>query len=289
MRRGRPRPIAFEGAAGLTLRADVYGDPNGTPVILLHGGGQTRHSWADTACDLADDGWQVVSIDQRGHGDSDWSQERAYFFYDYAADIEAIVPQLAKPPVLVGASLGGLAALLAEGEAREAFGLGLVLVDVAPRMEPDGVERIVAFMSAHPDGFASLEECADAVAAYNPHRPRPKNPEGLAKNLRKGDDGRWRWHWDPGFLAIERGVSREGSDEGQRIDDAARSVDVPTLLVRGRQSDLLSEEGARHFLGLVPHAEFVDVSGAGHMVAGDNNDVFTNSVRTFLRERIDRT
>ncbi len=284
MRRGRPRPIGFEGASGLTLRADVYGDPNGTPVILLHGGGQTRHSWTDTACALADDGWQVVAIDQRGHGDSDWAKDSGYQFQDYAADVVQIVPQLAKPPVLVGASLGGLAALIAEGEAQDQFAIGLVLVDVAPRMERDGVERIIGFMSAHPDGFATLDECADAVAAYNPHRPRPENTEGLAKNLRRGEDGRWRWHWDPGFLSIDRQVP--GRDE--TIDDAARGVEVPTLLVRGRQSDLLSEEGAQHFLGLVPHAKFIDVSGAGHMVAGDNNDVFTDSVRAFLRDHVTR-
>ncbi|MDG2308818.1 MAG: alpha/beta hydrolase [Candidatus Binatia bacterium] len=280
MRRGRPRPIAFEGAKGLTLQADVYGDPNGTPVVLLHGGGQTRHSWSDTACALAEDGWQVVALDQRGHGESDWAKDQQYQLQDYAADIVELIPQLAKPPVLVGASLGGLAALLAQGESEGDFAIGLILVDVAPRMERDGVERILEFMKAHSDGFATLDECADAVAAYNPNRPRPKSSEGLAKNLRKGDDGRWRWHWDPGFVGIDR--QTEGRDD--MIDDAARAVDIPTLLVRGRQSDLLSEEGARHFLELVPHAKFVDVSGAGHMVAGDNNDVFTDSVRAFLNE-----
>ncbi len=284
MRRRAPRPIAFDGCAGLTLRGDVVGDPRATPVLLLHGGGQTRHSWSDTAHTLADDGWQVVSVDQRGHGESDWSPDRNYHFRDYADDVLQIVSQLARPPVLVGASLGGLAALLAEGLTPDAFSIGLVLVDVAPRMEPDGVARILAFMQAHPDGFASLDECAEAVAAYNPNRKRPPSSQGLAKNLRHGDDGRWRWHWDPGFLGIDR-------DEPERdvgIDEAARAIDVPTLLVRGRQSDLLSEEGAREFLGLVPHAEFVDVSGAGHMVAGDNNDVFTEAVRTFLRDQIDR-
>lgn len=283
MRSARPRPVDFEGRAGLTLRGEVVGNPDATPVVLLHGGGQTRHSWSDTAQALAADGWQVVSLDQRGHGDSDWAEDRAYHFEDYAGDLLEVVPQLARPPILVGASLGGLAALIAEGHTEGPFALGLVLVDVAPRMEPDGIARIVGFMQAHPDGFASLEECADAVAAYNPRRPRPNNPEGLAKNLRRGEDGRWRWHWDPGFLSVDR----KTPDRDMRIDDAARALRVPTLLVRGRQSDLLSEEGARHFLDLAPHAHFVDVSGAGHMVAGDNNDVFTESVRAFLRDHVD--
>lgn len=265
------------------MRADVYGDPNGVPVVLLHGGGQTRHSWAGTAAGLAQDGWQVVSVDQRGHGDSAWDPGGSYSFRDYAADVSEIVPQLAQAPILVGASLGGIAALCAEGTTEGTFSRALVLVDVATRLEAKGTERIIAFMTAHPDGFASLEECADAVAEYNHHRRRPKNPEGLAKNLRQGEDGRWRWHWDPAFLGIDRGSVL---DEPEMLDAAARAVDVPTLLVRGRQSDILSEEGVEHFLGLVPHARYADVSEAGHMVAGDNNDRFTGAVRDFLNTEL---
>ena len=284
-RPGRPRPIAFDGVGGLTLRADVYGDPGGIPVVLLHGGGQTRHSWAGTGAALAEDGWQVVSIDQRGHGDSDWAKDGAYSFRDYADDVAKIVPQLARPPVLVGASLGGIASLFAEGYATETCSRALVLVDVATRIEREGTERIIAFMTAHPDGFATLDECADAVAEYNHHRRRPKNPEGLAKNLRQGEDGRWRWHWDPAFLQIDRPSVVDDTDS---MDQAARAVQVPTLLVRGRQSDILSEEGVKHFLGLVPHAQYADVSEAGHMVAGDNNDLFTDAVRAFLRDAVPR-
>ncbi len=155
-------------------------------------------------------------------------------------------------------------------------------------MEEAGRNRIGEFMMERMEsGFASLDEVADAIQRYNPHRPRPTNLSGLEKNLRRGADGRWYWHWDPAFISGRLG----GSDETRaslvdptRLQAAARGIHVPTLLVRGRQSDLLSEEGARELLELVPQAEYVDVAGAGHMVAGDRNDAFNDAVVSFLDE-----
>jgi pimeloyl-ACP methyl ester carboxylesterase len=156
----------------------------------------------------------------------------------------------------------------------------LVLVDVAPRLELPGVSRIVGFMTAHPDGFASLEEAAEAVSAYLPHRPRPNDLGGLAKNLRQGEDGRYRWHWDPRFLSLDPGMSQAQFTD--RMLGCAQRLSIPTLLVRGGLSDVLSEEACREFLSAVPHAEFVDVANAAHMVAGDRNDRFTEAVVPFL-------
>jgi len=184
-------------------------------------------------------------------------------------------------PVLVGASMGGGTSLLAVGEDR-VDATALVLVDIAPRVEPDGVAKIRAFMTQKPEGFASLDEVADAIAAYQPHRSRPKNLDGLAKNVRLGDDGRYRWHWDPRFQQGSRNM--EGREA--RLEECARSLIVPTLLVRGGLSDILSEEGAASFLALCPAAEYVNVTGAAHMVAGDRNDIFANSVIDFLQRRV---
>jgi pimeloyl-ACP methyl ester carboxylesterase len=279
--------IDLVGRDGNRLAADVAGDPADPPVILLHGGGQTRHSWGTTVGALADRGWRAYAVDLRGHGDSDWAADGDYQLDAFAGDVLAITRELGDQPALVGASLGGIASLAAIGEhPDEHVSRALVLVDVAPRMEEQGRMRIGTFMAEHmDDGFASLDEVADAIQRYNPHRPRPSDLGGLAKNLRQHGDGRWYWHWDPKFIGGKLG----GTDETRsslvdpvRLRKAASALTVPTLLVRGRVSDLLSEEGARELLELVPHAQMVDVAGAGHMVAGDRNDLFNDAVVTFL-------
>ena len=274
--------IVFRGSDGVRLRADAWGDPAARPVLLQHGGGQTRHAWGGTAKALARAGWYAVALDLRGHGESDWSPAGDYAFDRFADDTIAVARALGRPAV-VGASLGGLAGLLANARADGPSASHLVLVDVTPRMNPDGVDAIKAFMADRvEEGFASLEEAADAVARYLPHRPRPRDTGGLRKNLRRGDDGRWRWHWDPAFMRPRE----EGRSpiEPDALEEAARMLAIPTLLVRGRMSELVEEEHARDFLAMVPHARYADVSGAGHMVAGDRNDAFTDAVVAFLEE-----
>jgi non-heme chloroperoxidase len=277
-----PRPVELPSHDGLRLRGDAHGSADAPPVLLLHGGGQTRHSWSGTARRLAAEGWQAIALDQRGHGRSDWSPAGDYELDDFVQDVVSAVRALARPPVIVGASLGGMAALAAEGESPEGLLAALVLVDVTPRLETRGVERIIAFMTERPQGFASLDEAADAIAAYRHHRPRPSDLAGLEKNLRRGEDGRWRWHWDPKFM--QRGPRVTGTAAPGRLLDAARRLRVPTLLVRGKLSDVVSLEGADEFKAAVPHARFADVSGAGHMVAGDRNDLFSEAVVEFLRD-----
>ncbi len=275
------------GANGLRLAADVGGPDDGPTVVLLHGGGQTRHSWAGTWRVLVEAGWHAWSLDLRGHGESDWSEDGDYSLDAFAGDIVAVTATLPTPPILVGASLGGLTSLVAVTEAPdpEQVARALVLVDVAHRVEVAGRERIGAFMTGNIDGFASLEEAADAIAAYNPHRPRPTDLSGLAKNLRQRPDGRWVWHWDPRFVMGKFGSAdetRASVIDPHRLEAAVDALRLPALLVRGRSSDLLSEEGAQDFLARVPHAEFADVAGAGHMVAGDRNEIFNRAILDFL-------
>lgn len=261
-------------------RWDAGPDARGT-VVLLHGGGQTRHSWRRTAERLAAAGWTALAPDARGHGDSTWAPDGDYSLDAFVADLLAVVAGLDAPPVLVGASLGGITALTAAGE-HSGTARGLVLVDVVVQVEAAGVDRIKDFMTARPDGFASLEEVADAIAAYNPLRPRPRNLDGLRKNVRLGEDGRWRWHWDPAFMRIEDEPQRQIDPE--RLGAAAARVALPTLVLRGAHSDVVSEAGMADLLRRIPGARAADVATAGHMVAGDDNDVFATALTGFLAE-----
>jgi pimeloyl-ACP methyl ester carboxylesterase len=279
-----PEPIVFD-SDGMRLVADRWSpgtvdrQDRGT-VVLLHGGGQRRHSWHATGRRLADHGWTVVAPDARGHGDSDWSPDGDYSLDALVGDLATIVHSLRAPVSLIGASMGGMTALVGQGE-RADLAKALVLVDVVPRLEPAGVRRIMDFMSAAPGGFGSLDEVVEAIRAYNPHRKRPPTRDGVRRNVRQRADGRWYWHWDPAVLRTGDEPTRAA--RYQRLRAAAASIRVPTLVVRGGQSDIVSPEGVRELLELIPGAQQVEVTDAGHMVAGDDNDVFTEHVVEFLR------
>ncbi len=277
---GTPNPMhVWEGVGGVRIAGDSWGDPNGPLVLLQHGGGQTRHAWKGAGENLATAGYYAVAFDARGHGDSDWAPDGRYGQDVMVEDLKRVVAALGnRRPVLVGASMGGGTSLVAVGE-DHVDATALVMVDIGPRVEPEGVGKIHAFMTLKPEGFDSLQEVADAIASYQPHRTRPRTLDGLVKNVRLGADGKYRWHWDPRY----RDGPRDLEKRQQRLEACARSLTLPTLLVRGGQSDVLSEEGAQEFLRLCPHSEYVNVTGAAHMVAGDRNDIFGSSVIEFLR------
>ena len=281
--------LTFNAPSGLTLRATAFGHPSHPLTLLLHGGGQTRHAWQKTGDILAEHGYYAVCIDARGHGESDWDERGDYKIGAFRDDLTDWVGYFDnRPPVLIGASLGGFTSLLYEGQYDEPHSPALVLVDIAPTVQPKGVQRIVDFMKARPDGFSSLEDAADAIAAYLPHRKRPSDLSGRSKNLRLGQDGRYRWHWDPKFI-IGKGDEKP-KEEGLALRDelihAAKTLSVPTLLVRGKLSDVVSREDVERLRGYAPHAEFVDISEAGHMIAGDSNDPFTEAIVDFLKRHV---
>jgi len=272
------RVLELRGAGALSLAAEAWGDPARPPVLLSHGGGQTRHSWRDTARILAARGWYVVNYDHRGHGESAWSADGDYSLELHAADQRAVARSFATPPIVVGASLGGLSALLAQGEWDEPLYRAIVLVDITPRMNEAGAREIMDFMEGTArEGFASLDEAAQVIAGYT-GREKRVNAAGLAKNLRLGDDGRYYWHWDPNILSL-RG---DATGQPDRLEDATRNIDLPMLLVRGRESNVVTEETARLFLQLRPDAAYVDVADARHMVVGDRNEIFTRAVIEFI-------
>lgn len=276
----REATINFTISDDLVLKATAYGEPGDNIVLFSHGGGQTRFSWGNTARALAEEGWYAIAYDHRGHGESSWVSDQDYALPRFAEDLHALAAQLPAKPVVVGASLGGMSAMLAEGENTETLFRAVILVDITPRMNDKGAKGIIGFMMERvEEGFASLEEAADVIAEFT-QRPKRKNLDGLGKNLRLDDDGRYRWHWDPAFARQRDGVERLGMPE--RMEDAVDNISAPILLIRGARSNLVTEELAQEFLRQVPHAEHVDVANAHHMVAGDRNDIFSAAVIDFV-------
>lgn len=272
-------------AQRLTLRgtdvdliADATGPADGPIILFLHGSGQTRQSWGKAVMQAGRRGYRAISIDLRGHGDSDWSPDERYDMQVFADDLRAILASLPAPPIIVGASLGGLVAMIVAASAPDSI-RALILVDITAKVDMDGANEVIAFMGAGTDGFASLEDAAAAVAAYLPHREKPASTAGLARNLRLRG-ARYYWHWDPAFM-------RMGTDPNAHVDGpnllerAARGLTIPTLLIRGGRSRIVTDEGAREFLAMVPQADYVHIDGAHHMVAGDANDAFNDAVFAF--------
>jgi len=281
-RRPAAAPGRLSADAGVALAFERFGMAGDQPLVFAHGFGQTRRAWNDTATTLSGEGWHCWTADSRGHGDSDWNSDGQYDFPQLVDDLVLIARHAAQPPspgqpILIGASMGGLLGLVAQ--AAHAPFRALVLVDITPRWENAGVERILAFMRAHPDGFGSVEEAADAIAHYLPHRAERKSPERLRQLLVARADGRLRWHWDPRML--DR-IAADSEQQQAHLLEAARKVRVPTLLISGARSDIVSAATIEEFLACVPHAEHVSVAHATHMVVGDRNDAFTGAVRRFI-------
>jgi peroxiredoxin len=280
-----PHAFTIDGVDGVRIAADRYGDPDAPAVVFLHGGGQTRRSWGNAAAAVAERGWQSVTVDMRGHGESDWSTDGDYRVTSFAGDVLELLRHLPPRPVLVGASLGGFTSMLVAGELSPGTVRAVVLVDIVPNMDQSGASRIHSFMHDRmKSGFDSLDEVADMIQEYNPHRPRPSDLDGLKTNLRERE-GRWYWHWDPKFIDGTSALPPIEVTDVDRLNTAIDTIlrnDVPMLLVRGQMSDLVTQERADEFIARFPEIDFVDVGGAGHMIAGDRNDLFAEAVVGFL-------
>lgn len=270
--------IQFTGVDGNRIAGEAIGDPNGRLVLFLHGGGQTRHAWRGAQEALAECGFRAISLDGRGHGDSEWTTSAGYSLESSANDLLCVIASLGRPVSIVGASWGGLTGLLALGQKPDLDCTALVLVDVVPRPNSTGVAKIINFMAAHQTGFASAADAADAVAAYVPGRLRPSASDGLRKNLRLADDGRFYWHWDPAFLDFSGDVAQFAAAMEATVHNSA----VPIMLVRGKSSDVVTDEEVADFRLLAPDVPVVDIRNAGHMVVGDQNDIFVAAIKPFL-------
>jgi len=265
---------------GVKLAVERAGQRGRPTVVLLHGGGQTRHSWRTTMDAFAGEGYVVISYDARGHGNSDWASDGDYRFSTLSTDLQDILATENGPFALVGASMGGMTAYHAAGSSQLAIA-ALVLVDIVPRPARAGRERIIAFMSGHRDGFATVGEAADAVSAYYPQRPRPRDVSGLRKNLREGAGGRLYWHWDPRLY--DNATQPEPPRPETWAQALAPNITVPVLLVRGGRSDIVDDAGVEHLRRLLPQTEVLAIPAAGHLLVRDQNDAFNAGVLDFVR------
>ena len=276
--------MRFKVTSSLNIEATSAGSPSDPLVILLHGGGQTRHAWKGTTEKLASSGFYAVALDLRGHGDSDWSEEGDYAIESYRSDLISIIEEIGKPASLIGASLGGMVSLSTAGDPEfEKHCSALVMVDIGIYPNEEGSNEILEFMSSGFKGFVSLEEASDAIATYLPHREKPKDISGLKKNLRLKEDGKYYWHWDPKFIQSRTSNRTEHKSKHKTY---AHNVSIPTLLIRGALSNVVTEEEVKDFMDTIKHAEFVEIDKAAHMIAGDRNDIFANAAINFLQKTI---
>jgi len=282
----KKRSISIKGYGGVILSADLLENTNAPAAIMLHGGGQTRHSWRTAAEAIAENSFEVINVDLRGHGESEWCEQGNYTLTALKHDLFCVMQELGKPAALIGFSMGGIIALLTASDPKiNALCSAVVVVDIGLRPEKKGVDRILEFMHGNPTGFASLEEAAESIAAYQPAQKRPVSVEGLQKNLRLKENGRYYWHWDPRFVA-RPGDSSKMDEYYSTITRSAANITVPCLMVRGARSDIVSDETVEEFQEFIPHAEYVNVSGASHSVAAERNTAFTQAVLVFLSKNV---
>ena len=258
---------------GVMLAADAHGDASAPPVLFFHGGGQGRRSWGRTARLVAANGYRGISVDLRGHGESDWAADGDYHVDAFARDIERLLDWTGRPTSLVGASRGGQAAFIAASRHQERISL-VMLADVVPGITLSGVSRINEFLQASLAGFDTTDAAADALARQL-DRPRMADSSGLRRAMRTGDDGRLYWQWDPDTVRPEFIAP---PSEFALMEQAARCMRRPTVVVRGSLSDMVTPDSVERFRAMTPGLIALEAEGVGHMFTGDTNDVFASAL-----------
>jgi pimeloyl-ACP methyl ester carboxylesterase len=267
--------VRFDGD-GLTLCADAFGDPAAPPVLFFHGGGQSRRAWRGSARKVAAAGYYGVTIDLRGHGDSDWADDGDYDVRAYGRDVAALLERFACPVALVGASRGGQASLI--GASHRPGNVSMImLADVVPRLRDDGVNDVRCFFEHSARGFATLNEAADVLGQLG--HDRPADPASLARAMRQDDAGHYYWQWDP--RTVDPRFLNPPS-EGEAVEAAAALVRCPVIMVRAEHSNVVTDDGVTHFRSITPQLQVIEAKGVGHMFTGDRNDAFAEMLLNYL-------
>jgi esterase len=255
-----------------------WGKPGRIPVVFLHGGGLTAHTW-DLVCLQLRDHYRCLAPDARGHGDTEWSREMDYSTRAHTADVEAFVRELGLDrPVLVGMSMGGATAV----SYAQQHGLrALVVIDTGPAIRAEGGQKIIDFMRA-PAEFASIDEVIASAMSFNPRRDPVLLRRSLQHNLMRLPDGKWTWKYDRRHY----GMLGEPAMRARRAEiwSGIGNIRCPTLVVRGGQSEVFSPEAAAEFARALPDGRLTEVPGAGHTVQGDNPRDLAAEIATFLAQ-----
>lgn len=258
-----------------------WGDQQKRPILFLHGGGLTAHTYDLICLGLRND-FHCISLDQRGHGDSEWSPVLDYDFSTHATDVDGLVGYLGLDQfVLVGQSLGALNAIAYAGDHSDRLAV-LVLIDAGPDMQKPGAERIRDFMD-QPTDAASLDEFIERAMSFNPRRDRRLLRRSLLHNLRRTPEGKWAWKWDPRprrTMDLDRLAERRAL-----LWNEVDRITCPTLVVRGAESDMFGEEDAASLAARLRDGQQVVVERAGHTVQGDNPGGLLREMRRFFISR----
>jgi pimeloyl-ACP methyl ester carboxylesterase len=272
----------FIQANGLRFHYLSWGEPSRPPILMLHGGGQTAHTWQRVANRLADR-YYLIAADLRGHGDTQWSPDGEYGYLHNRDDVAGMAEALRLDGyVLVGMSMGGITAMnYAVAHHRDLR--GLVVVDVSPAVEEAGAQRIMAFLNSKRE-FADLDEAVAHARAFAPRRSAENLRQTLPANLRELPDGRLAWKWDPALFNRQNGRHEERRLNQARLWEEVRRISCPTLVVHGRESDILTRENGEALARAVAHGRYVGIDGAGHTVQGDNPHSLSEALERFFAE-----
>ncbi len=266
----------FVEANGMRLHYLDWGNPDKPKMLLLHGGAQSAHSWDFFSLAMRDH-LHIVALDQRGHGDSDWSDAGDYDTPFHVADIDAFTNAIGYDQfILMGLSMGGRNAYSFAAEHPKKVER-LIVVDVGPDTKAEGQAYIREVLEGT-ETFESFDWLVERVKRFNPRRPENQIRGSLINNLKQLEDGTWTWKHDR-----RRGIRRDGGGEmNEAAWGALAAVQAPTLVVRGAESYILSEQTANKMMATVANSQLVEVPNAGHLVQGDNPVAFEKVVRDFL-------
>jgi esterase len=252
---------------------------SGTPILFLHGGGINAHTW-DCVAVMLSDRFRCVALDQRGHGDSEWSPVVDYRIAAHVGDIEGFIAALGLArAIVVGQSMGGLNAIAYAARYSDRL-RAMVIVDVAPEISAPGTERIREF-SATPE-LDSPQAFLERAIKFNPLRDPAVLRRSLHYNLRETPTGKWTFKHDQRRRSDD--AVRSFTEDRARLAGEVSKIKCSILVVRGALSDVLTDAGAEKFAHSLPDGRWVVVEKSGHNVQGDNPRALLDALLAFFRE-----